>query len=154
MQVSVSRPLTAWVFLRKWLHPLNIRFITIKLARQSGLPHISRLKTNREVVFHSFETLLFWLLHRVSWTLIQCSLHQAPDLCHQVSRWHTPPPSKVQWCSAHKEKDNIPTDSWPSLFHLERRDPFPFCFSSFSMLPSTVGHNITHWCPCKLSHES
>ena len=158
-EVSVFRALTVWVFLRKWLHPLNIWFITIKLARQLGLAHISRLKTDREVVSHPFETA--FLVGNSAFLVIISSFMDSHPVLTSLGPWPVssgpwplssgpwpvssgpwpmssgpwpvpsglsddiPPPLKMQWCSAHKEKDNTPTDSWPSLLHLECRDPFP-----------------------------
>ena len=166
-EVSVFRALTVWVFLRKWLHPLNIWFITIKLARQLGLAHISRLKTDREVVSHSFETA--FLVGNSAFLVIISSFMDSHPVLTSLGPWPVssgpwpvssglsddiPPPLKMQWCSAHKEKDNTPTDSWPSVLHLECRDPFPSFVFPLSLCCLVQWDTKLHWRPWGLSHEN
>ena len=187
-EVSVFRALTVWVFLRKWLHPLNIWFITIKLARQLGLAHISRLKTDREVVSHPFETA--FLVGNSAFLVIISSFMDSHPVLTSLGPWPVssgpwplssgpwpvssgpwpmssgpwpvpsglsddiPPPLKMQWCSAHKEKDNTPTDSWPSLLHLECRDPFPSFVFPLSLCCLVQWDTKLHWRPWGLSHEN
>ena len=187
-EVSVFRALTVWVFLRKWLHPLNIWFITIKLARQLGLAHISRLKTDREVVSHPFETA--FLVGNSAFLVIISSFMDSHPVLTSLGPWPVssgpwplssgpwpvssgpwpmssgpwpvpsglsddiPPPLKMQWCSAHKEKDNTPTDSWPSLLRLECRDPFPSFVFPLSLCCLVQWDTKLHWRPWGLSHEN
>ena len=208
-EVSVFRALTVWVFLRKWLHPLNIWFITIKLARKLGLAHISRLKTDREVVSHPFETA--FLVGNSAFLVIISSFMDSHPVLTSLGPWPVssgpwpvssgpspvpsgpwpvssgpwplssgpwpvssgpwpmssgpwtvpsglsddiPPPLKMQWCSAHKEKDNTPTDSWPSLLHLECRDPFPSFVFPLSLCCLVQWDTKLHWRPWGLSHEN